>query len=120
METTAQTCARLLVAFEDLSAQEAMALREGDFAAVADIQARSAPLVEYLGDHGPATADQVFLARIRALLLRRKESADWLAAQIEQTREELRQTRASEQRAARIAPVYGSNVPPVTRLSAVG
>ncbi len=120
METTAQTCVRLLEALDDLSAQEAAALREGDFAAVAEIQARSAPLVEYLGDHGPAVADQVFLARIRALLLRRQASADRLAAQIEQTREELRQTRASEQRAARIAPVYRSNVAPVVRLSAVG
>ncbi len=120
MATTAQTCARLLVALEDLSAQEAATLREGDFAAVAEIQARSAPLVEYLGTHGPAIADGAFLARMRALLLRRSESAEWLAAQIERTREELRQTQASEQRAARIAPVYGSAKAPVARLSAVG
>ena len=120
METTAQTCARLLVALEDLGEQEAVALRESDFATVADIQTRSAPLVEYLGTHGPAIAGRDFLARMRAFLLRRRELEECLAVRIAQTRAELEQNRANEHRVARIAPVYGSAMRPVSRLSAVG
>jgi hypothetical protein len=120
METTAQTCARLLTALEDFGEREAVLVREGDFAMVAELQARATPLVEYLGKHGPAVADGAFLARMRAFLLRRKESDEWLAAQIAQTRNELQQIRASEVRAARIKPVYSAPMPPVSRLSGVG
>lgn len=120
METTAQTCARLLSALEDLGEREAMMLREGDFEMVAEIQSRAAPLVQYLGTHGPAIADGPFLARIRAFLLRRKDSGEWLAARIAQARSELQQIRATEVRAARIVPAYSAPVLPVSRLSAVG
>jgi hypothetical protein len=120
MQTTAQTCARLLSALEDLGEREATMVREGDFAMVAELQARAAPLVDYLGTHGPAVADSAFLARIRAFLQRRQESDEWLAARIAQTRSELQQIRASEVRAARIRPAYSAPVLPVSRLSAVG
>lgn len=120
MESTAQTCARLLAALEDIGEREAAMVREDDFAMVAELQARAAPLVEYLGTHGPAIADGPFLARIRAFLLRRKDSCDWLAARIAQTRAELQQIRATEIRATRILPVYSAPVLPVSRLSAVG
>ncbi len=120
MQTTAQTCARLLTALEDLGEREAVMVREGDFTMVAELQARAAPLVDYLGEHGPAVADGAFLARIRAFLRRRKESSDWLAVQIAQTRNELQQIRTSEVRAARIRPAYSAPVLPVSRLSAVG
>ena len=120
METTAQTCARLLTALEDFGEREALMVREGDFAMVAELQARAAPLIDYIGRHGPPIADGPFLARIRAFLLRRKESDEWLAARIEQTRSELQQIRTSEVRAARIRPAYSAPVLPVSRLSAVG
>ena len=120
MATMAQTCARLLGALEDLGEREAGALHEGDFSTVVELQGRAAPLVEFLGTHGPAIADHAFLTRMRAFLLRRQASGEWLAALIDQTREELRQTQASERRAARIAPVYGASVAPAARLLAVG
>ena len=121
MEMIAQTCARLLVALEEIAEQEASALRERDFAAVSEFQARAQPLVEYLGKHGPAIANQAFLQRVRAFLTRRQSSYRWLAGEIEQTREALRQTQESVGRVTRIAPVYGSAVASVAeRLSAVG
>ena len=121
METVAQTCSRLLFALEDIAAQEATALQERDFAAVREFQARAQPLVEYLGTHGPAIANQAFLQRVRGLLGRRQTAYKWLANEIEQTREALRQTQESVGRVTRIAPVYGSALAPVAeRLSAVG
>ena len=84
-----------------------------DFVAVAEFQARAQPLVDYLGKHGPAIANQAFLQRVRAFLTRRQSSYRWLAGEIEQTREALRQTQESVGRVTRIAPVYGSAVAPV-------
>ena len=80
MQTTAQTCARLLSALEDLGEREAVMVREGDVTMVAELQARAAPLVDYLGTHGPAVADGALelYARIRSIrnrLIRRAHMA---------------------------------------------
>jgi len=107
METPAQTCARLLVALEDLAEQEATSLQARDFAAVVHLQQRAAPLVAHLAEHGPAVADDALRARIAAWLAHRHETGKWLADQIERTKEQLLKLEASHRRAAQIAPVYG-------------
>ena len=122
METTAQTCGRLLTALEDLAAQEASALEVRDFSLVVAIQQRAAPLVEHLATHGPAIAerDRAFGARVAALQARRLRSGEWLAAQVAQTREELAGMQASQRRVAQIAPVYGRAAKAPRQLCAVG
>jgi hypothetical protein len=108
METPAQTCARLLAALEDLTAQEAASLDARDFTAVVHLQERAAPLVAHLAEHGPAVADDALRARIAALLARRMRCGEWLAEQIEQTRQRLRELDAARARATRLAPAYGA------------
>lgn len=121
METPGQTCARLIEALEDLADREAATLRTHDFAAVAEIQERAAPLVEYLATHGPAIADNALRARIWDLLRRRAQTGEWLELQLAEARAEMGQTRASQHRVARIAPVYGTAPMPVSgQLLAVG
>ena len=66
-------------------------------------------------------ADLATRTRIAALITRRTQRMELLAAEIERTRVELSEMQASQHRAARIAPVYGSLVIPLAgRLSAVG
>ncbi|MCX6953346.1 MAG: hypothetical protein NTV51_14425 [Verrucomicrobia bacterium] len=107
METPAQTCARLLGALEELADAEAATLRHRDFAAVADIQDRAAPLIEYLATHGPAVADNALRARVWEFLRRRAQTGEWLDLQLAEARAELQGMQASQHRVARIAPVYG-------------
>ena len=121
METPAQACARLVGALEEMADCEAATLRNGDFAAVAEIQERAAPLVEYLATHGPAVADNALRARVWELLRRRAQTGEWLELQLAEARSALQTTQASQQRVARIAPVYGTAAIPAPRqLLAVG
>ena len=115
-------CARLLTALEDLAAQEASALDARDFVAAVAIQQRAAPLVEHLALHGPAIADEdpAFRARVEAFQSRRRQTGEWLATQVERTREELRQMQASQRRVAQVAPVYGRGSQASRQLCVVG
>ncbi len=120
MARAAQTFPRLLTALEDLISQEEVLLRAADYLGVLATQERAAPLVDRLA--GLAMhADLATRSRITALVARRTEGLELLAAEIERTRVELSEMQASQHRAARIAPVYGSLLTPmVGRLSAVG
>ena len=121
METAAQTCARLVVALEDLVAAEAASLAGRDFAAMVELQERAAPLVDYLATHGPSEADRTVRARITALLQRRAATASHLEDQLSQVRAELTTTQVAQRRVARVAPVYGHATVPLTgQLLAVG
>ncbi len=121
MENVAQTCVRLLLALEDLAAREAAAVQTQDFSTAVEIQGRAEPLIEYIATHGPAVADNALRGRVWDFLRRRALTADSLARQLAQAREDLQGTRASQHRAARMAPVYGSVGAPVARqLLAVG
>lgn len=117
METTAQTCSRLLTALEDLAAQEAAALDARDFPAAVAIQGRAAPLVEHLAAHGPPVADKdpAFRARVAAFHAHRLQMGEWLATQVARAREELREMDSSRRRVAQIAPVYGRARRPQSR-----
>jgi hypothetical protein len=107
MATPAETCLRLLVALEDLVRQEAASLFARDFAAVARLQERAGLLVAYLGEHGPAVADEPFRARIAECVERRSAAAGWLGGEIDRTRLELIEIDSARRRASRIAPAYG-------------
>lgn len=109
METPVQTCGRLLASLEDLIACEAIAVREGDFATVGEIQRRAAPLIEHLAAQGSSVLDVSLRARVGNFLRLRTETVDRLAAQIAQTRVELDRTQANQRQVGRIAPVYGSS-----------
>jgi hypothetical protein len=121
MEMPAQTCARLIAALDDLVAREAATLAARDFAAVIELQQRAAPIVELLGAHAADLTDPALRARLRSVIDRRQRSGEWLAEQIEQTREALAETNEGRRRVRQIAPVYGvRRAPGSRRLSVVG
>jgi len=120
METVAQTCARLLTALEDLAGQEAACLDARDFDAVVKLQERAAPLVQLLGEHAPEITDPAIRRRVKEYLDRRHETGEWLAEQIEQTRQRLRELDGAHSRLHRMAPAYGTNDAAPRRLVAVG
>jgi hypothetical protein len=121
METPAQTCARLVVALEDLVACEAATVQNRDFSGALDIQERAAPLIDYLATNGSSYADSDLQKRIHALAERRRLTGELLSAQLAEVKESLQSTRASQHRVARIAPVYGSAAVPISgQLLAVG
>lgn len=121
MESAAQTCARLVIALEDLAAQEALALQGRDFAAAIEIQERAAPLVQHLVAHADDVVDPQVRERIGKIRAQRHRSGEWLAEQIEQTRRDLAEMHASRRRVAQIAPAYGrGGAAAHARLSAVG
>jgi hypothetical protein len=122
METPASMCARLLAALEDLAAQEAASLATRDFASVVHLQQRAAPLVAHLAEHGPELAqiDPALGRRVAAWLARRHETGAWLAEQVAQARQRLRELDAARARATRLVPVYAPSVETSRRLVAIG
>ena len=112
MHSPGQPAARLAAAFEDLAAQEEASLRAKDFVAVASIQLRAAAVVTALVARAAEVEPRV-RARILAAQARRERTSAWLAGEIDETRQALRETDRSQRRVAQIAPVYGrgANVP---------
>ena len=120
MDTSAQTCRRLLAALEDLAAQETTALAAGDFAELAKLSRRAAPLVEHLAAHGPAVADHSFRSRVHALLERRRHNDAVLSEQLARAKLELKRANESQRRIAQIGSIYGRPGAATRALSAVG
>jgi len=98
---------RLVEALEDLVTHEAATVAEHNYAAVADIQRRSEPVVEAIAELGGVVADAVARARVAGLLARRQHSIDYIESQLATARSELMAVQESTLRAARIAPAYG-------------
>lgn len=121
METPAQRCERIVSALEDLAAQEAASIAQGDFAAVEALHERTAPLVEFLADAGSESLSVSGLRRrLVAVYERRHRSGEALAAAMARTRLELAQTQAAQRRVARVAPAYGQQDFRAPQLHAVG
>jgi hypothetical protein len=119
VETPAQKVARLLGALEDLTCQEALLLRAGDYPGVVQTQQRIAPLVECLVGLAAAAGNSI-RARIAAVVDQRRHSEEWLAAALARGREEVRQIRANQRRIAQVRPVYVGAAAGGRQLSAQG
>ena len=113
--------ARLVAALEDLSAQEAAAVRAGRFEEALALQHRSAPLVQLLSD-GTTRLPEALGERISALLKHRQSCAAFLAERIDSVRERLRELSESQRQVARVAPAYrgSGSASTARRLCAVG
>jgi len=120
METPVQRCERIVAALEDLAAQEAASVAQGDFAAVQALHERTAPLVEFLSSVGSAAMAAGLRRRLIAVYELRHRSGEAVAQAMAQTRLELAQTQASQRRVARIAPAYIQHDARSPRLQAVG
>ncbi len=122
MTATAQDCARMVTALADLADQESAALRAGDYAAAAEIQARCAPLLEFLSVHAELIRGRAELTEhLRQIRAQRNASSAQLEAKIEAARAELGTMQSSRLRLNQIAPVYGhATAAPRRQLSAVG
>ena len=118
MKPFEQTCTRIAEALQTLVAEEAPAIRAGDYGAVADLQQRASPLVEYLARHaGHAGQAHAAIASLRA---QRHETSERLAGEMARVRDELCALEFSRRRLARIGPAYARGTAPMGRLSAVG
>ncbi len=93
-------------ALEDLGAQEEASVTAGDFESVARLQVRVAPLVAYLGTHGPAVADVELRRRLSFWLERRGRTLERMGEQIAATRARLDQLGANRGRLTRVLPAY--------------
>lgn len=105
METAAQTVDRLLVAIEDLTAQEGGLFRAGDFAGAVELQQRIAPVVEALISLQGAAASGAS-ARIAGVVAARRRNGDWLTEMLDRHREELRELQVNRRRLAQLRPAY--------------
>ena len=118
MSTPPDSCARILVALEELVRQENVLLQAGEVAAVVEIQSRTEPLVAFLAtQEGQLEADA--RARIIALHAMRTQSLASLSAQMARNRTELRAISGRQRVIAQVAPAYGVASAPAT-LSLVG
>jgi len=121
MESAAQRCERIVAALEDLAAQEAAGVAQGDYSAVQALHARTAPLVEFLADAGSEPLSVPGLRRrLVAVYELRHRSGEALATAMARTRLELAQTQAAQRRVARLAPTYGGQDFRAPQLHAVG
>ncbi len=125
MHDPRQRTFRLVGAIEDLVAQEALALRAGEFSLAGELAGRVAPLIADLAANPAAQsvlrADRDLQGRIRAVQTMRRASGEWLDSEMERVGAGLHETSAAQGRVARIAPVYGGGpAVPTSRLNYVG
>ena len=113
MDTHQKKFNRLVEALEDLVTHEAATVAEHNYAAVADIQRRSEPVVEAIAELGGVVADAVARARVAGLLARRQHSIDYIESQLATARSELMAVQESTSRVAQIGPAYGRPSPRV-------
>ena len=119
METRAQLVGRLLATLEDLTSQEALLIRSGDYHGVVQTQRRAAPVVECLASLS-ASAAATARARIAQVIRQRQGSEDWLETAIARARDELRQVRTSQRWLECVRPSSGSAADGGQRFSALG
>jgi len=105
VETPRNKFQRVLGALEDLVAQEELLLLAGDFSALAELQDRAEPLVEFLAA-ASSVADESLRGRVSAVIGRRTVSGKKLSQQIDQVRGDLREIQTSRQRLVQVVPAY--------------
>jgi hypothetical protein len=108
METPAQTGGRLLAAFEELVAQESVAVNTADYPALAVLQERAAAVSGKLGALAGDPAVAALRPQVEALLERRRQTHQMLALRLAGARLELDRLQSARQRVARLVPVYRS------------
>jgi hypothetical protein len=108
METPVQTAERLLAALEDLAAQEANLLGTSDYLEAVGIQARSAPLVDRLGELSRHAEVAALKSRVGSLLDRREQNRQLQGAQLARLQLELRRVDEANVRLAGLAPAYST------------
>lgn len=107
MEAFGRKFERLIVAIDDLVAQETAMIQAADYAAVGEIQRRLEPLIAALTTLGPHIEAPESRDRVRAVLETRQRNIDELGRKVASAKEELNALQRSTRRAARIAPAYG-------------
>ena len=105
METPGRQFERLLLALEDLIAQEELMLHAEEFAAVPPLQARAAPIIERLIALA-GSVESPLRERVVALVERRGRSEEILTREMNRVREELTAMQTSRQRVAQMMPAY--------------
>ncbi len=89
-------------------AQEAVMVAAGRRKGVVEIMKRSAPLFRHLATLGVVATDAGLRARFAKIAETRRQTRQFLTAQLNQVAEELVRVRAAQQRLRRIVPAYAS------------
>ncbi len=106
METPLQTATRLLMALEDLTAQESILLRTLDYVDAVALQERAAPLVDQLSALAIHPEVAQLKGKVMSLVDRRQQSRHFLDAQLGRLQSELRRIDEARTRLSRVAPAY--------------
>ena len=105
METSAGQFQRVLLALEDLATQEELLVNADEFAGLASLQERMAPLVECLAS-STDVADPSLRQRVTAVIERRARSEARLIQNLAQVRAELLTIHTSRKTIAQVMPAY--------------
>jgi hypothetical protein len=113
MKSAGQTAARLLAALEDFASREAVLLQTGQYAEMAEVQRRAAPLVFRLCALASEPDAAAFAGRVAALVARRRETMVGLQERRNFVRAERQRLAATSER-LRLVSRYGKSSPRLT------
>lgn len=112
MESAAQSIQRLVTAVETLVAEEEVLFRAGEFQEAGVTQEKLQPLIDRIGELARTPAligrlDAALRKRAGEILLRRQQSAEFLAVRLAEVRAQLHLISEAQHRTLRLKPVYG-------------
>lgn len=111
-------CQRVARALEELAREESLALRHGDYSALAEPQRRMESLIAFFAGVESVSAEvRALLERVRSL---RAASAGLLEAEMARAVAERQALETSRRRLVRLRPVYAGPAALVPRISLSG
>jgi hypothetical protein len=113
MKPAGQTAARLLTALEDFASREAVLLQTGQYAEMAEVQRRAAPLVFRLCALAAEPGASALADRVAALVGRRRETMLGLQERRNFVRAERQRLAATSER-LRLVSRYGKSASKLT------
>jgi hypothetical protein len=106
VESSTERFHRILSALEALVEQETAVLLLQDFEAAMELQARTAPLVEFIASCPRELRDPSFRERTSLLFQRREQNVEFISRMMAENRRDLRAVEGAQRRALQVAPAY--------------
>lgn len=106
VETPFQCAARLLIALDELVAQEGNYLRAGSFVLAAGVRARTEPVVSRLVELSQSPGVPELRGKVAAIVERSSRHAAILEEKIAEFRAEIRRIDQARHRTNQLAPAY--------------
>src|SRR4051812_15910598 len=106
METPLQCAARLLVALDELVAQEGNYLRAGSFKLAAEVRGRTEPVVSRLVELSQSPGVSQLQGKVAAIVERSRQHGAMFEEKIIEFRGEIRRIDQARHRTNQLAPAY--------------